>query len=100
MKALIVGGGSVGRFIAEQLGASGHSVTILDNDSGPVPVNNPVIADVAPTTLLDMPAADLGDLVGEGVPGHPFWTCVGAVQDDLGDRIAGDALENHGMSFR
>jgi trk system potassium uptake protein TrkA len=31
MKALIVGGGSVGRFIAEQLGASGHSVTILDN---------------------------------------------------------------------
>ena len=26
MKALIVGGGSVGRFIAEQLGATGHSV--------------------------------------------------------------------------
>jgi trk system potassium uptake protein TrkA len=32
MKALIVGGGSVGRFIAEQLGSSGHLVTILDND--------------------------------------------------------------------
>jgi trk/ktr system potassium uptake protein len=32
MKALIVGGGSVGRFIAEQLGSSGHEVTILDND--------------------------------------------------------------------
>lgn len=32
MKALIVGGGSVGRFIAEQLGSTGHVVTILDND--------------------------------------------------------------------
>jgi len=32
MRALIVGGGSVGRFIAEQLGSSGHEVTILDND--------------------------------------------------------------------
>ena len=36
MKALIVGGGSVGRFIAEQLGSSGHSVTILDNDASVV----------------------------------------------------------------
>ncbi|MCU1388998.1 MAG: transport system, NAD-binding component [Ilumatobacteraceae bacterium] len=36
MKALIVGGGSVGRFIAEQLGASGHSVTILDNSAAVV----------------------------------------------------------------
>ncbi|MCU1395108.1 MAG: hypothetical protein JWM34_3536 [Ilumatobacteraceae bacterium] len=36
MKALIVGGGSVGRFIAEQLGSTGHSVTILDNDPGVV----------------------------------------------------------------
>ena len=33
MKALIVGGGSVGRFIAEQLGATGHTVVILDNDA-------------------------------------------------------------------
>ncbi len=32
MKAVIVGGGSVGRFIAEQLGSTGHSVVILDND--------------------------------------------------------------------
>ena len=32
MKAVIVGGGSVGRFIAEQLGSSGHTVVILDND--------------------------------------------------------------------
>ena len=33
MKALIVGGGSVGRFIAQQLGEAGHTVTILDNDA-------------------------------------------------------------------
>ena len=33
MKALIVGGGSVGRFIAEQLGATGHSVTILESEA-------------------------------------------------------------------
>jgi trk/ktr system potassium uptake protein len=36
MRALIVGGGSVGRFIAEQLGSSGHEVTILDNDAAVV----------------------------------------------------------------
>jgi len=32
MNILIAGGGSVGRFIAEQLVGSGHVVTILDND--------------------------------------------------------------------
>ncbi|MBI5088983.1 MAG: TrkA family potassium uptake protein, partial [Actinobacteria bacterium] len=30
MKVVIVGGGSVGRFIAEQLASSGHSVTVLE----------------------------------------------------------------------
>lgn len=32
MQVIIAGGGSVGRFIAEQLSGSGHSVTIIDND--------------------------------------------------------------------
>jgi trk system potassium uptake protein TrkA len=36
MKILIAGGGSVGRFIAEQLVGSSHQVTILDNDPGVV----------------------------------------------------------------
>lgn len=36
MKILIAGGGSVGRFIAEQLSSSGHIVTICDNDASVV----------------------------------------------------------------
>ena len=32
MRVVIAGGGSVGRFIAEQLHGTGHDVTILDND--------------------------------------------------------------------
>ena len=32
MIVVIAGGGSVGRFIAEQLAAAGHTVTILEND--------------------------------------------------------------------
>ena len=33
MKVLIAGGGSVGRFIAEQLQKAEHDVTIVDNDA-------------------------------------------------------------------
>ena len=36
MRAVIVGGGSVGRFIAAQLATSGHSVSVLDTDGGVV----------------------------------------------------------------
>lgn len=32
MRAIVAGGGSVGRFIAEQLTGQGHSVLIIDND--------------------------------------------------------------------
>lgn len=32
MRVVIAGGGSVGKFIAEQLQSAGHQVTILDND--------------------------------------------------------------------
>ena len=32
MKIIIAGAGSVGRYIAEQLAASGHEVTLIDND--------------------------------------------------------------------
>ena len=33
MRVVIAGGGSVGRFIAEQLHGAGHDVTIVDNDA-------------------------------------------------------------------
>ena len=33
MNVVIAGGGSVGRFIAEQLSTSGHVVTVLDSDA-------------------------------------------------------------------
>jgi trk system potassium uptake protein len=33
MRVIIAGGGSVGRFIGEQLHGAGHSVLILDNDT-------------------------------------------------------------------
>jgi trk system potassium uptake protein len=36
MRVVIAGGGSVGRFIAEQLTESGHEVLILDNDAAVV----------------------------------------------------------------
>lgn len=32
MRVVIAGGGSVGRFTAEQLGAAGHDITIIEND--------------------------------------------------------------------
>jgi trk system potassium uptake protein TrkA len=34
MKIVLAGGGSVGRFTAEQLAASGHTVSIVDSDRG------------------------------------------------------------------
>ena len=41
VRVVIAGGGSVGRFIAEQLHGAGHDVTILDNDTA-------VVAQAAP----------------------------------------------------
>jgi Trk K+ transport system NAD-binding subunit len=32
MKVIIAGGGSVGRYTAREMVASGHTVTIIDND--------------------------------------------------------------------
>ena len=62
----------------------------------PVPINDPVIANVAPAALLDMPAPDLCDLFGEKMPSHPVRTSVGAVEDDFGDGVTSFALEDNG----
>ena len=46
MHIIIAGGGSVGRFIAEQLVGSGHQVTIIDNDIDVVARHDSTIPDV------------------------------------------------------
>ena len=45
MHIIIAGGGSVGRFIAEQLVGSGHQVTIIDNDIDVVSRHDSTIPD-------------------------------------------------------
>jgi trk system potassium uptake protein len=65
MKALIVGGGSVGRFIAEQLGSSGHIVTILDTDAKIV--KQYAAAGVPGVTWMKGDGCELGALKSTGV---------------------------------
>jgi trk system potassium uptake protein TrkA len=47
MNIIIAGGGSVGRFIAEQLVGSGHQVTIIDNDIDVVGRHDSTIPDAS-----------------------------------------------------
>lgn len=72
MKVLIAGGGSVGRFIAEQLSSSGHTVTICDNDASVVAQyndrNEPAgviwyLGDACDITVLDAAGAGDADVV-------------------------------------
>src|SRR5262249_6752366 len=65
MKVLIVGGGSVGRFISEQLGASGHEVTLLDNDASVV--KQYATTATAGVTWLQGDGCELGALESAGV---------------------------------
>ena len=65
MKVLIVGGGSVGRFIAEQLGGTGNLVTILDN-SAPV-VKQHAALGVPGVTWMKGDGCELGALKSAGV---------------------------------
>ncbi|MFM8267660.1 MAG: potassium channel family protein [Ilumatobacteraceae bacterium] len=64
MKVLIAGGGSVGRYIAEQLVRSQHVVTVLDNDPKVVEQHRNDIDGVA-WVLGD--ACDIGSLERAGV---------------------------------
>ena len=65
MKVVIVGGGSVGRFIADQLSGSGHNVVILDNDAATVARYHPNGADSI--TWLQGDGCELGTLTRAGV---------------------------------
>jgi trk system potassium uptake protein TrkA len=64
MKVLIAGGGSVGRFISEELAKAGHTVTILDNDPNVVRHHS---SDVPGVTWVSGDACDLATLERAGV---------------------------------
>ena len=65
MKALIVGGGSVGRFIAAQLGSTGHEVVVLD--SSPTVVSRYGRTEVSGVRWEQGDGCELGVLVRSGV---------------------------------
>jgi len=64
MNVVIAGGGSVGRFIAEQLVGSGHVVTIVDNDARVVSQYEGTIEGVA---WLKADGCDVGSLKAAGL---------------------------------
>ena len=66
MKALIVGGGSVGRFIAQQLGDAGHVVIILDNDAA-VFKQYQKVTQTSGVSWVQGDGCDLGVLSGVGL---------------------------------
>ena len=61
MKVVIAGGGSVGRFIAEQLHGQGHEVAILDNDRDVV-ARAARMGEPAGVTWIEGDACDIGAL--------------------------------------
>lgn len=64
MKIVIAGGGSVGRFISEQLAAGGHHVTVVDNDGSVVAAHQ---HDVPEVTWVQGDACDLNTLETAGI---------------------------------
>ena len=73
MKVVVAGGGSVGRFTAEQLVAAGHEVTIIENDrsvvadyaetetSGKLKWHDVAVLAAAGVTMADVVASVTGD---------------------------------------
>lgn len=64
MIVVIAGGGSVGRFIADQLAGAGHQITILDNDARVV---NGHRDDIPGVTWVKGDACDIGVLKAAGL---------------------------------
>jgi trk system potassium uptake protein TrkA len=64
MIVVIAGGGSVGRFIADQLAGGGHQITILDNDAG---VFSSHLNDIPGVTWVKGDACDMGVLASAGL---------------------------------
>jgi len=68
MRAIIAGGGSVGRFIAEQLAAAGHEVLIIDNAADTVGRHSEVgvpwqLGDACEVSTLARASAESADVV-------------------------------------
>lgn len=82
MKVVIAGGGSVGRFTAEQLAGAGHEVTIVDNDRAVTREHAAEVAAFGAVWLLG-DACDVAVLAEAGVP-----------QADVVAAVTGDDEDN------
>ena len=83
MKVVVAGGGSVGRFTAEQLVAAGHEVTIIENDRS-------VVADYAenePSGKLKWHRGDACDVAVLAAAGVTMADVVASVTGDDEDNL-------------
>lgn len=82
MRVVIAGGGSVGRFTAEQLGATGHDITIVEND-------RVVTREYGSTTMSGGVRWQLGDACDVAVLAD-----AGVAQADVVTAVTGDDEDN------
>lgn len=82
MRVVIAGGGSVGRFTAEQLGATGHDITIVEND-------RVVTREYGSTTISGGVRWQLGDACDVAVLAD-----AGVAQADVVTAVTGDDEDN------
>jgi trk system potassium uptake protein TrkA len=66
MKVVIAGGGSVGRYMADQLAASGHEVTLIDQDHDVVHRRSPLSNEAVTWVLGDACEVETLDRAGAG----------------------------------
>jgi trk system potassium uptake protein TrkA len=66
MKVVIAGGGSVGRYMADQLAASGHEVTLIDQDHDVVRRRSPLSNEAVTWVLGDACEVETLDRAGAG----------------------------------
>jgi trk system potassium uptake protein TrkA len=68
MKVVIAGGGSVGRFIAQELAAGDHHVVVIDNDAAVV-ARQRRLGEPVGVTWLEADACEVSTLAGAGCQG-------------------------------
>jgi trk/ktr system potassium uptake protein len=67
MRVVIAGGGSVGRFIAQQLSDQGHNVTLLDNDPSVI-ARSTGVGELTGVRWLEGDACEINTLTEAGLP--------------------------------